>query len=313
MTGRRRVIAVTFFAISFAGGTTVAILGSRQPSDPARLVGVALPGGSSPQLGMVRDSLETRGRELGLSLEVRDAGGLVETQLAQIDELLALHVQVLIVGAVDPDRLAPVLEHAATAKVPVVSVDDLAGAGAIAVRIRSDDVAGGRLAGDFLLRQLGGVGGVLEFTGPISSTVTSRRDRGFRSAIEANPEIRLTQRGLPTLARESARQAVGELLASGQVIDAIFAPDDAPALGAFDAVRDAGLTDRIIVVGFGGTPDAIDSIAAGGLTATISQEPDRQGRIAAEAADALLRGQPVEPLIGIDVVLVTRDNVDIYQ
>jgi ribose transport system substrate-binding protein len=80
------------------------------------------------------------------------------------------------------------------------------------------------------------------------------------------------------------------------------------ALGAVDAVR-AAARDDIVIVGFGGTPDALAAIEAGTLTATIAQLPNRIGTLSVDALVRHLNGDLVSPRIDPGHVLVTADNV----
>lgn len=74
------------------------------------------------------------------------------------------------------------------------------------------------------------------------------------------------------------------ILQTHQDIQAVFSQNDEMALGAMEAINAAGLQDDIIVIGFDGTEDALQSISNGELNATIAQQPEEMGRLAVQAA-----------------------------
>jgi ribose transport system substrate-binding protein len=100
----------------------------------------------------------------------------------------------------------------------------------------------------------------------------------------------------------------------------IFCENDPMALGAVQAVRDAGKSpiDDILVVGFNADPEAIEAIKAGNLAATIQQAPYEMGKQCVGLADKLLKGQaltytdPNLREITIPVRLITRENLPQY-
>jgi PAS domain S-box-containing protein len=100
-----------------------------------------------------------------------------------------------------------------------------------------------------------------------------------------------------------------ELLNRDPSIDGVFANSDALALGAVDAIEEAGLADEIVVTGFDGLPDALLEVTRGTIAATVRQMPEAMGRVAIDVALRIHAREEVPPVVQVDFGLVTKSNV----
>jgi ribose transport system substrate-binding protein len=96
------------------------------------------------------------------------------------------------------------------------------------------------------------------------------------------------------------------MLQANPAIDTVFACNDMMALGAIEAIRAAGRTGKIRVLGFDAVADARKAIEAGTMAATVAQFPDEMGRVAVESAVKALKGESVPPETGVRIELVTK-------
>ena len=113
--------------------------------------------------------------------------------------------------------------------------------------------------------------------------------------------------------RNKAMEVMESILQAHPKIDAVFCGNDAMAMGAYQAVAAAGKEKQIMVFGFDGAKDVIDSIRDGKIVATGMQFPKVMAQKAAEFADQYLNGKTdFEQKIPIAVELVNKENVEKY-
>ena len=238
----------------------------------------------------------------------------VERQMQIVENLIQRRVDVLALVPSGSREIVPAVVKANRANIPVVTVDTrvdtaaLRQAGArIATFIGSDNVDGGRLAGQFVARRLGGRGRVAVLEGIPGHETGDSRLRGFREALAGHPGITVVASQTANWERDQAFNVAQNVLQSHPGVQAIFACNDVMALGAVEAVAAAGRTGRIAVVGFDAQDDARAAIRAGRMDATIAQRPREMGRLAVITAHRLLRGEPVPAEQPVPIELVTRE------
>ena len=171
----------------------------------------------------------------------------------------------------------------------------------------------GREVGRYLARMLRGRGSILVLKG-LTNTNTTSADRvaGFRAEIARQPQMRIVATRQANWERGKARQVVTGALQK-LPIDAIFAVSDEMALGASDAVADAGRAGEIFIVGLDGTRAALQAIWDGSLTATLNTNPREMGRILMRTVVRSLNPRErAEQEITSPINVVARENVAQY-
>jgi ribose transport system substrate-binding protein len=194
------------------------------------------------------------------------------------------------------DALIPEIKRFRDAGIPVVLIDTLIPKGLLESRgtdynlgLRSDNGKGGALAADALvarLRPTSRVISVLILEGVPGSDTAMHRRVGFEQRLselgkEKNLRIAMTRR-TANWRRDEARRLTAALLGRRNQPDAIFAANDEMALGAVQSYLSIGRSPPPIV-GFDAIPEAISAIKSGRMSATIGQDPEKMGRLAAEA------------------------------
>jgi ABC-type sugar transport system substrate-binding protein len=176
--------------------------------------------------------------------------------------------------------------------------------------VASDNVAAARMAGEALFDLMGGSGKVIEIQGDMAVSTGKDRSEGFGEALEAAPGITLAVQAPAHLSYRLASQATRDALEAEPDISGVFAANLDMLGGAAQAVAAAGKADQVRVVGFDTSPTILTAISDGSIDATVAQQPLLMGRQAVEAALAAVAGEPVEPFIPVETILVTADNVD---
>lgn len=235
----------------------------------------------------------------------------VEKQMQIVENLIERKIDVLLLVPNGSREIVPAILKANAANIPVVTVDTRvdgpslkAANGKIATFIGSDNVDGGRIAGEFVAQKLGSKGKIAVLEGIPGHETGDSRLAGFRGAIAKYPGITIVASQTANWERDQAFNVTQNILQSHPDIQAIFACNDVMALGAVEAIAAAGKTKDIVVVGFDAQDDARTAIRQGRMAATIAQNPREMGRLAVISANRILKGQtvPAEQPVPIQLV-----------
>ncbi len=274
---------------------------------PYRL-GLALRTLSDPFYVTLRDGAQREASAVGVTLNVADAQSDQDNQASQIQDLLSKKVDALMVNPIDSNAIVPSVTKANNAKVPVIALDLSPKTGTIATLIASDNIAGGKLAADFMCRQIGNQGNVVELQGTAGTSVARDRGKGFDDEMAAACSgARIVVKRLADFSQGKATSVFGDILTTEPDIAGVFAQSDEMALGAIEAAKGVGRSG-IKLVSFGGTPDAVAALKSGDLAGDIAQQPALMGQLAVDNAVRVLNGETVPPNIISPVLLLTKDN-----
>jgi ribose transport system substrate-binding protein len=274
---------------------------------------------NSPFFLDMRNGAEAAATRAGIDLTVQSAEREidVERQMQIIENLIETHVDVLCICPSGSKAIVPAVGKANRAAIPVIIVDDEIDESAAADQhvtfdtyIGSDNVEGGRIAGQYLVDASGGSATLALLEGIPGHQTGDARLRGFLDAVRSAPGIAVVSSQTANWERDQGFTVFRNMLQAHAAIDALFACNDVMALGAIEAIQAAGRTGRIRVIGFDAIDDARKAIAAGTMAASVAQYPVEMGRLAVESAARLIRGERVPRDQRTKVGLVTRANLD---
>jgi ribose transport system substrate-binding protein len=254
----------------------------------------------------VKESVQAAGGEVLLV----DSQNKIAKQIADIEDLLAQNVDLLIVNPVDEAGIGVAILAANRAGVPVITIDRNGGAGQIVAKVGFDNYQAGFDAGEFIAKRNGYKGHVAQIMGMAGGNETRQRADGFRDAIAKYPAMKIVFQQHGDWDTSKAQALTDDLLTSHPDVVGIWAHADSMVMGAVRALKMAGKRDQVVTVGmgmFGGAPAAIK---AGDLTASWYLHPEQLGKAAGEAAAKIHRGEKVEPMIRTPMTFVTKENVD---
>src|SRR5207248_4563680 len=172
--------------------------------------------------------------------------------------------------------------------------------------VGSDNYEGGRIAARFIVEQSHGRARVAILEGIPGHDTGDSRLRGFRDGIRDQSAIHVVASQPANWERDQGFNVFQNMLQAHPDIDTLFACNDMMALGAAEAIRAAGRTGSIRVVGFDAVDDARKAIRDGTMAASVAQFPDEMGRVAVENAVHALRGEAVPPDVRVRIELVTK-------
>jgi ribose transport system substrate-binding protein len=291
------------------------LVGMTSPPAAAQaiLVDMKGPGAGNPFWAAVERGALEKGKELGLEVVVLapPTESDVAAQIGQIEDQLVRGIKGLVLAPTDPNALTPVVDEAIADGVPVVFIDTK-GANEGVTYIGTDNEAGAALAAKFICDSVPPGSEVALITGIITqSTGKARADGGRTGLTECGLNIVAEQTGEWDRAKGLA--VMENIITGNPNIVAVFASNDNMALGATEALKSAGLLDKVMVVGFDANPDAAASILAGEMSASVAQNPYNMGAFGVESVLKLANGEKLPPVIDTGTVLVTKDNAEEYK
>lgn len=267
---------------------------------------------------MMEKGVRERSKELGYGYQLHDQKSDELQMVSGCKSLINQGATALIVSPIKPDALGAVVDAAQKAGIPVV-ISDIGGGGtpynAIVI---SDNFGGGKLAGQFVVEKLGAGNGrkVAILKVEPSATYAVRRGEGFKSVIVENGYAVVSELSGHSKTEEGYAK-MKNILAGTPDLVAVFCENDPMAVGAAQAVSEAGKSSQVMVIGFNADGVALESIRAGTMVATVAQFPEQMGRISADITDKLLKKQPLEfndpdqREIYAPVKLITKDDLPV--
>lgn len=249
--------------------------------------------------------------KLNLTVQAPERGAVdPERQQQLIEALIARRSGVLLVVPADSKQIIGSIQSANRANIPFIVLDndvdqELARKRGvrIAAFIGSDNIAGGRLAGDFVKKRLpdGGEVAILEGVAGVQAAID--RKSGFTQSVGQQPSLKIVASQVADWDREKAYNATRALLVAHPKLKAIFAANDEMGLGAAKALAEARRRD-IVLVGYDATPDGRAAVTSGRMAATIAQQPGEVGRLGVDFARRILAGEKVPPRTSVPLQVV---------
>ena len=238
--------------------------------------------------------------ENNVELVVVDAGDDAAKQTSDIEDLVSRNVGVLIVNPVDSDAVAPAVKSAMSQGIKVIAVDRGVNGVDVDCQIASDNVAGARMATEYLMDLVGEGAKVAELQGVPGASATIDRGAGFHQVADQSLQVAASQTA--NFNRAEGMTVMENILQSDGTIKGVFAHNDEMALGAVEAVAASG--KGIKIVGFDATDDAQKAVKDGKMAATVAQKPDKMGETAIGTAVKIMAGETVEKSIPVEVELI---------
>ena len=268
-----------------------------------KTIGLSISTLNNPFFVTLNDAAKAKADSLQAKLTVVDAQNDASKQAADVEDLIQQGVKLIIINPVDSAAVASAIESANKAGIPVITVDRSAGGGKVISHIASDNVAGGKLAGDYMLKSIAAGSDVAMLEGVAGSSAAIERGEGFTKAVEGKVKIVASQTA--DFDRSKGLSVMENILQANPNIKAVFAQNDEMALGALEAIEET--KKDIMVIGFDATADAVAKVKEGKLAATVEQQPKLIGEQAIDAAVKYLSGEQVPASIPVELKLVTKD------
>ncbi|MFD1953651.1 ribose ABC transporter substrate-binding protein RbsB [Paenibacillus thailandensis] len=266
-------------------------------------IGLSVSTLNNPFFVSLKDGVVAEANKHGMETIVVDAQNDSAKQSNDVDDLIQKGVNVLLINPADSAAISTVVESANSLGIPVITLDRSSDKGDVEALVASDNVKGGQMAAEYIVQLLGKGAKVVELEGVAGASATRERGKGFHEI--ADKDLNVVAKQAADFDRTKGLNVMENLLQANPDVQAVFAHNDEMALGAIEAIRSSG--KDIPVIGFDGNEDALKSIAAGKLTATVAQQPELIGQMAVQAAYEVLQGKTVDKSIPAPLKLVTKE------
>jgi simple sugar transport system substrate-binding protein len=240
----------------------------------------------------------------GINLLFSDAENNQQNQIAAVRSFIAQRVDAIIIAPVIETGWDQVLTEAQAAGIPVVIIDRnvTADESLYLTRVSSDFIHEGRLAAAWLAQATAGRCNIVELEGTIGSSAARDRQIGFNQVIALFPDMRIIVSQPGDFMRENGKKVMEGILNSENPHDicALWSHNDDMAIGAIDAIKEAGLRPGkdILIVSVDAIPDIFLAMMKGEANATIELNPNMAGP-AFDALEAYFRGEKIPKWIPV--------------
>lgn len=276
---------------------------------------------SSPDLAFpfsvhIMKEMQDEAAKLGnINVVVSDGQRNSSKQSADIEAAIAKGVDGIVISPNDSAALAPAIQEAIDAKIPVVTVDrSIDSVKGILAHVGADNVKGGEVQGQLIIKLFPDGANVMNLQGQPGTSAAIDRNKGLHNALDPlAAKYKFVFEDTAGFDRAKGLSVTESALASmATPPDAIAAANDDMALGALEALRARDLTDKVKLIGFDALPESLGKVRDGAMTGTIEQMPGKQGRQAVDILVAFVRDgkTPENKITLLTPIAVTKDNLD---
>jgi ribose transport system substrate-binding protein len=286
-------------------------------------IGVSMYTLGAPYFAAQLNAAKRKAKSLGISLFSTNAQDDMVKQIADVEDLLARGIDLLILNPKDPKGLIPATKAASKAGVPVIimdsSIDPLAD---FVTTIQSNNLRNGELIGEWLVKQMKGKSIKMALiSGVQGNPVGKERRQGvFRGIIEqqlrtqGTSSFSIVAQGWGNWSHEGGLEAMEDILVAHPDINVLLGENDSMTLGAIEAIKEADkMGDILILAAADGQKEALKLIQSGEYGATGSNNPVLIAEKAIDIGLQVLQGKTdFPPKSYTPAVCITKENVDAY-
>lgn len=248
----------------------------------------------------------------GIELFETDGQNSSTKQTGDVEAAIIRGVDGIIISPGDAVAMAPALQQAVDAGIPVVTIDRrVEGVPGILSHVGADNVIGGEAQANLIIELFPDGATIVNLQGQPGASPAIDRNKGVHNILDSmSDKYKFVAEQTANFARAEGASVTEAILAGLETPpDVIVAANDDMALGALQVVQEQGLT--VAILGFDALPEALGSVRDGGLAATIEQFPGGQTEGALKALLGHLRdGVTPDQLILLSPIAITKDNID---
>jgi simple sugar transport system substrate-binding protein len=275
MMNRRRAALSGTAVLAMAAGMPLAAFGQKKI-----VLGFSQIGAESEWRTANTESIKQSAKDAGIDLKFSDAQQKQENQIKAIRSFIAQKVDVIGFSPVVETGWEPVLREAKAAKIPVILTDrtvDVKDDSLWVTFMGSDFLEEGRKAGRWLTENVKGQQvNIVELQGTVGSGPAIDRKKGFEEMIKGKPQYKIIRSQTGDFTRAKGKEVMEAFLkAEPQKINVLYAHNDDMAIGAIQAIEEAGLKPGkdITIISVDGVKGAFEAMMQGKLNVTVECSP----------------------------------------
>jgi len=279
-------------------------------------IATSLPDLAFPFFVHMQNQLRAEAESIGgITLIESDGQNSATKQTADVEAAVTQGVDAIIISPIDVAAMAPALQAAVDAGIPVITIDRrVEGVDGILAHVGADNVRGGEIQAETIMEMFPDGATVFHLQGQPGAGPAIDRNQGVHNVLDdMTDKYPIVFEQTANFRRDQGLSVTESGLAGlDEPPDVIVAANDDMALGALEAVTALGLQDQIVILGFDALPEALASIRDGGMEGSIEQWPGGQSRTAMRIAALHGRGcaYDAQPLVYLNPIMITADNLD---
>jgi inositol transport system substrate-binding protein len=300
----RRVVTASLLAMALSAPAF---------ADDKPLILLSIPGMNFPFFVHMMKALKAESEKDGLSYTESDGQDQAPKQTADLEAALAKGVKGIVISPHSVDAMAPALQEAVDANVPVVTIDRrVPSVAGVLAHVGADNTKGGEAQGNLIVKMFPEGATIINLQGTPGASPAIDRNKGLHNVLDkAGDKYKIVAEQTANFHRDDGLKVTESLLAGlNAPPKVIVSANDDMALGAIEAVKGRSLKD-IVIIGFDALPEALAKVRDGELTATVEQFPAKQSSLGVQIlADFVKNGKkPAQQLNLITPVAITKDNL----
>jgi len=307
---KRSALLAGFVGLALAGFTSAEAAGKHLK------ILMSLPDMGQPFFVHMMAAVKDEATKLGdIEIVEADGQGSSPKQTADIEAALTQGVDGIVISPNDVDALAPGIQEAIDAKVPVVTIDRRVDkVPGILAHVGADNVKGGEAQGQLVIKMFPNGASIMNLQGEPGASPAIDRNKGLHNILDpVKDEYKIIFEDTAHWDRAKAQSMVESALAGmANPPDVIVAANDGMALGVLEVLKERNLTGKVALIGFDALPEALQQVRDGNMTATVEQMPAGQTNGAFDALVSFLRDgkEPAMKVTLLTPIAITKDNLD---
>jgi erythritol transport system substrate-binding protein len=269
---------------------------------------------SNPYWKAEVDTAVAEAKKLGYDTTVDAHGNDPDKQNQFIDGAISKKVKAIILDPAGANESVGAVRKATDAGIPVFLVNaEISEQGIAKSQIVSNNAQGATLGAEEWVKAMGGKGKYVELFGNPTDNNAQVRSDGYAEVLGQYPDLQRVQKETANWDRAEGKQKMEVMLRAHPDITGVVAGNDEMALGAIQALKDAGKLAQVKVLGFDGNQDAVNAVKAGEMVATVLQPIVQGTTLAVQQADRYLKDGKTgadQEKQALDCVLITKENAD---
>lgn len=327
MKKRMSVVLSMALVMGIMGQCAIAVNAASKTDDDTLNITLINQGSGQPYIAAYKNCFEKAEKDLNIKVNLVDGGWDANQQANAIQNAISSGADGIVISPLDPSAVCTYVDEALDAGIEVCALTTQIGTGDAEDPVYPETVGlvghieteVGRTAMDIAAEALDRSGKIAIIEGTPGMSDTEGRKKGIDEENKEYPDIEVVSRVCGEWVVDKAYTAMQNIIQSNPEVELVICHSDNMAVGAAKALEDADMTDKVKIVGIGGSKDALDLIKKGEIYGTIMYVPETEAYTALEATAKVVRGEAEKetfynvqdlPLFAETGDVCTQENVD---